>query len=208
MEIPVYLASRNPHKCHEIEAMGRNTGVTSPLSGLKILPCTSLNPEMRWQEEGQTYLDNARIKVAAIRPWTRERVIADDSGLEVEALGGAPGVISSSFGGVEGDHARNLQTLLERLQGVPPERRRAAFVCLIVYSDLQGQEWIFQGRLEGSIAEKPRGHGGFGYDPLFIPQGMEKSLAELNDGEKNALSHRGRAFKLWKNHLALELRRQ
>ena len=205
MEIPVYLASRNPHKCHEIEAIVRDNSSGSLFESLRILPCSHLNPEIKWTEDAPTYLENARVKIRAIRPHTSQRVIADDSGLEVSALGGVPGVHTSSFGGVEGDHGRNIKALLAKLEGVPEGKRQAAFVCLIVYEDLKGQEWQFQGRLEGAIALKPQGDGGFGYDPIFIPQGFKKTLAQLEESAKNAISHRGRAVELWKKHLMNEL---
>lgn len=195
----IYFASRNLHKCHEIQTMVSDA--TGETAGIMIRACTELNPSIAWEETGQTYLENARIKAQAVRTLTKERVLADDSGLEVAALAGKPGVFSSSFGGVEGDHRRNTQKLLETLEGVPQPQRVAQFVCLILYVDLQGVEWIFTGACPGMITLAPSGEGGFGYDPVFIPEGYTRTLAQLTESEKNQLSHRGQAFRKLVNHL-------
>jgi XTP/dITP diphosphohydrolase len=199
----IYFASRNLHKCQEIQAM--LAGGSGEAGRIMIRPCTELNPAITWDETGQTYLENARIKARAVRALTQEGVLADDSGLEVDALGGKPGVLSSSFGGIEGDHRRNTQKLLEALGDLPPSQRAAKFVCLLLYVDRKGVEWVFQGECAGTIDRGTTGDKGFGYDPVFIPLGYSKTLAQLSEDQKNQLSHRGQAFQKLVSHLAVHL---
>ena len=160
----------------------------------EILPGWEIAGEDSGAEEtAETFSGNALIKaraVAARHPgaW----VLADDSGLEVDALGGAPGVYSSRYAGRDGDTPANNALLLENLAGVVD--RRAHFTCVIALMAPDGSEHLFEGRCDGRIAEEPSGVGGFGYDPLFIPVGHDKSFAALSAEEKNAISHRGRAL--------------
>ncbi len=160
----------------------------------QILPGWTISGEDAGVEEtGVTFAENAFLKaraVAARHPgaW----VLADDSGLAVDALGGAPGVRSARYAGHDGDTPANNALLLKNLAGVT--NRRAHFACAIALIAPDGTERHFEGRCDGHIAEAPSGEGGFGYDPLFIPDGHDRSFAELAPSEKNAISHRGRAL--------------
>lgn len=143
-------------------------------------------------ETGFTFRENALLKARAIGRETGIPVLADDSGLEVASLNGEPGVRSARFSGVPVDYARNNTLLLERLKGV--EDRRARFVIVIVLRLPDGREFLQEGILDGKIARHLIGAGGFGYDPLFIPEGSSLTLAEMTSVEKNAISHRQRAI--------------
>ena len=160
----------------------------------EILPGWEIKGEDSGAEEtADTFAGNALIKARAVASrhpgsW----VLADDSGLEVDALGGAPGVFSARYAGRDGDTPANNALLLRNLAGAG--NRKAHFTCVIALVAPDGSERLFEGRCEGRIAEKPSGEGGFGYDPLFIPDGHDKSFASLSAAEKNAISHRGRAL--------------
>jgi XTP/dITP diphosphohydrolase len=180
------VASNNRHKLDEIRAILGDAWT--------VLGAADVAPGISWDETGQTFLDNARIKVNALRRHTKDCVLADDSGLCVDALDGKPGVHSSSYGGVEGDHQRNVDHLLSALKDVPLERRGAHFYCLLLFVNEEGIETRFEGRCEGHIANGRSGQGGFGYDPVFVPEGSDVSMAEMGDARKNAISHRGRAM--------------
>jgi XTP/dITP diphosphohydrolase len=124
--------------------------------------------------------------------------LADDSGLCVDALDGAPGVESAYYAGPQGDSAANLAKLVQTMRDVPADKRGAHFVCVLVLIDGAGQERVFEGRCDGHLLREPRGGAGFGYDPLFVPKGEQRSMAEMAEPEKNAISHRGRAaILLW-----------
>lgn len=185
------VASNNRHKLQEIQSILGE--------GWEVIGAQEVAPGLTWDETGSNFLENAHIKINALRPFTKGCILADDSGLCVDALSGAPGVLSSSFGGVEGDHARNVQRLLAELRNVPDELRKAHFYCLILFVDEVGQQQIFEGRCFGRIATELRGSGGFGYDPVFVPDGFTVSMAEMTDIEKNAISHRGRAMAAFKS---------
>jgi XTP/dITP diphosphohydrolase len=145
-------------------------------------------------EEGHTsYRDNALAKARAAARFTNARALGDDSGLEVDALGGAPGVLSARFGGPGLDDAGRVRHLLAQLSGVDASRRTARFRCVIAIADPDGAEWIVEGTVNGVIAEAPRGSGGFGYDPVFFYPPFGCTLAEVTDEEKARVSHRGRA---------------
>ena len=144
------------------------------------------------EETGTTFLENARLKALGISKCIAGWVLSDDSGLEVDALDGAPGVWSSSFGGEEGNHARNNAKLIAEMAG--KENRAARFRCTLVLA-LDGAEVAhFSGTVEGRLVDTLHGSGGFGYDPLFIPDGHGKTFAELGEATKNSLSHRARAL--------------
>ena len=151
------------------------------------------------EETGDTLVANARLKARALMEATGTAAVADDTGLEVEALDGAPGVYSARFAGEHATYADNVSKLLRELAArgaTAPERRRASFrtVALVAYPD--GSELVADGEVRGTIAAAPRGDGGFGYDPVFVPDGGDgRSFAELTPEEKHALSHRGRAFR-------------
>jgi XTP/dITP diphosphohydrolase len=154
------------------------------------------------EETGATLLENARIKALAAVALTGLPAIADDTGLEVDALRGAPGVHAARYAGPRATYADNVAKLLRELAGVPPERRTARFrtVCFAAWPD--GTEMSADGTLQGTITDAPRGTNGFGYDPVFVPKGETRTYAELTDAEKNAISHRGRAVKWLRKLLA------
>jgi XTP/dITP diphosphohydrolase len=181
------LATFNRDKARELEALLAGAGIT--LRTLAEFP-DARSPV----EDGETLLENARIKAHAALAATGLPAIADDTGLEVEALGGEPGVHAARFAGPRATYDDNVRLLLDRLKGVPPERRDARFrtMCIALFPD--GREVIGEGVLEGRIHEQARGTGGFGYDPVFtLPDG--RTLAELTADEKNAISHRARAVR-------------
>jgi XTP/dITP diphosphohydrolase len=186
----LYLASNNPHKAEELGAMLAAAG-----SAWEVRLARELVPGIAWDESGETFLANARIKAEALRRHTDAAVLADDSGLVVQALGGAPGVHSSRYAGKDGDDAANNAKLLQALSGVPAPRRQAKFVCTLYYVAPGGAARSFTGECPGSIAFAPKGAHGFGYDPLFLVDGAAgQTMAELPAAAKNALSHRRRAF--------------
>jgi len=182
------LATANPHKAAEIRAVLRTVD-----PALTLEPRDPSIPEV--EENGATLEENARLKAVAICAATGCPAIADDTGLEVDALGGEPGVRSARFAGDDATYADNCTLLLERLAGVEPARRTARFTTVAIARWPDGREVAAIGTVEGSIAEAPRGAGGFGYDPLFVPEdGDGRTFAEMGD-EKHALSHRGHALR-------------
>ena len=180
------VATFNPHKAAELHALLDLPGVT--LRSLAEWP-DAVAPE----ENGATLLENARIKARAAVALTGLPAIADDTGLEVDALNGAPGVHAARYSGPGATYASNVAKLLQELAGVPEEKRTARFKTVCVASWPDGQELSAEGSLAGMITEAPRGESGFGYDPVFVPKGETRTYAELSDDEKNALSHRSRA---------------
>jgi len=178
------LASENPHKFREIEALLAKIPVRlEPLpEGIELPP-----------EDGPTLLANARIKARAAAQASGGVALADDTGLEVDALGGEPGVRSARYAGEDVTFEDNTRLLLERMTGIHGKNRRARFRCVLVLAARQGGEVTAEGRLEGFITEHPRGTGGFGYDSVFVPEGGERTFAELSEEEKNAQSHRALA---------------
>ena len=180
------VATNNKHKLDEIRAILGPSWV--------VRGASDVAPGISWDETGDTFFENAGIKIAALRPYSDDYILADDSGLCVDVLDGGPGVRSSSYGGEEGNHDRNVARLLKELANVPEDKRGAHFYCLLRLSMPDGGEQIFEGRCPGRIAMTRSGTGGFGYDPVFIPDGDSRSMAELTENEKNAISHRGRAM--------------
>lgn len=192
------LATGNPGKLRELR--GILAGVQVELVGLVGLDDLAAGSPPEVEETGATFLDNARLKARAYAEWSALAAVADDSGLEVDALGGAPGVRSARYAGQGATDQMNLDKLLEELAGVPPERRRARFRCAAVLTDPPGttpewREWHAEAAWEGRILEAPRGSGGFGYDPVFLPEGWDRTSAEVDAATKDAASHRGRAFR-------------
>jgi XTP/dITP diphosphohydrolase len=150
-------------------------------------------------ETGVTFLQNSLLKARAVAAQTGLPAVADDSGLAVEVLGGAPGILSARWAGAQSSEVNNRRLLLEQLADIPPQHRAAAFVCtasLVIPGDQAGGpvEFTAEGRLEGTLLTQERGEGGFGYDPILQPTGETRSCAELTMEEKNAISHRGKAF--------------
>jgi XTP/dITP diphosphohydrolase len=189
----IHLASYNRHKALEIQAMTGN--------GLTILALDSNTPKIHWEETGETFEENARIKAWAVHAQVKGPILADDSGLAVQALGGRPGVYSSSFSGREGDDQANTRTLLEAMRLVPSPDRIAAFICCLLFIDEGGKESVFFGECPGKIALIASGLHGFGYDPVFIPDGFDRTFGELGPSVKNSLSHRRIALEKWRESL-------
>ena len=186
-------ASANPNKYSEISQI---------LSGVvNLIPRPAEIPEV--VEDADTLEGNARLKAIAVRMATGCAAVADDTGLEVDALGGAPGIFSARYAGEDASYEDNVSKLLESMREVTGEERSARFrtVALVAWQD--GTETIAEGIVEGVIADRPSGAGGFGYDSVFIPTaGGGKTFAEMGDEEKNAISHRGVAFRSLKEHLS------
>jgi XTP/dITP diphosphohydrolase len=178
------VATRNAHKTAEIRAM---------LGGrFEVLDATAFPELPEIEETGTTFLENARLKAEGISRLVDGWVLSDDSGLEVDALGGAPGVWSSSYGGEEGNHAKNNARLLAAMAGKPD--RSARFRCTMVLARDGTEIAHFSGTIDGRLVEEMSGSGGFGYDPLFVPDGEERTFGELGEEVKNSMSHRARAL--------------
>ncbi|WP_419846542.1 RdgB/HAM1 family non-canonical purine NTP pyrophosphatase [Candidatus Poriferisocius sp.] len=180
----VVAATANPHKLAEIAAI---------LGGsVELLPRPADLGEVI--EDGDTLEANARLKAAAVCAHTGQPAVADDTGLEVAALGGAPGVRSARYAGEHADDADNRARLLAELEGAADRSARFRTVAIVVFPD--GHELLAEGTISGTIAAVPQGDRGFGYDPVFVPDGGDgRTFAEMSPDEKNAVSHRGRAFR-------------
>jgi len=189
------LATANRDKVREIEVILRGLGME--LVSLGSFP--DVRPPV---EDGRTFEENARIKAVSIRDRTGISALADDSGLEVDALGGLPGVRSARFAGETADYAANNRRLQAVLKGLPEEDRAARFVCAACLAEAGGETFTVRGTLEGRIIEEPRGSSGFGYDPLFLVPEYGRTLAELGPGVKNRISHRARALEAIRFHLS------
>lgn len=193
----IVIATNNAHKADEIShVLG--------MDGLEFVTMRQAGIESDPAEDADTFEGNARIKaLAAHEAGGGVAVLADDSGLVVDALDGAPGVYSSRFAGEDGNDAANNALLLERLKGVPDDKRTARFVCTLVFVDEDGTEKVATGAVEGRIGHAERGDEGFGYDPLFYPDAYEGRLtfAEVPQSEKNLISHRANALRAMKEML-------
>lgn len=185
------MASRNRKKLAELRRVLDAAG----LSGLTLVSLDDVPPFDEAPETGATFEENALAKARDAFAATGLASVADDSGLEVAALNGMPGVLSARWSGKHGDDAANTALLLAQCGDVPDERRGAAFVSACALVSGAG-EVVVRGEWPGAIARELRGDGGFGYDPVFIPEGSDRSAAELSPAEKDALSHRGRALAL------------
>jgi XTP/dITP diphosphohydrolase len=152
-------------------------------------------------EDGQSFFDNALKKARIVSEWTGESTLADDSGLEVDILGGAPGIYSARYAGDDATDAGNIKKLLEELKDIAPQKRAGAFRCVLVLYEHGGHFECFEGRWQGQIADKAAGTGGFGYDPVFFLPELSLTAAQLPPGLKNQLSHRAQAFQELKNYL-------
>jgi XTP/dITP diphosphohydrolase len=192
------LATANAHKIGELGAILGASGI-----GAEVWPASAVGGMPEVDEDAPAFEGNARKKALALQAraaglWAVEETpwlaVADDSGLCVDALGGGPGVRSARFAGAGAGDAANTRKLLERLSGVPAARRGAAFRCCIVAAAPDGATAVFEGACRGRILEAPAGGGGFGYDPVFVPDGWEKTFAELPSEVKNRISHRARAL--------------
>jgi XTP/dITP diphosphohydrolase len=188
------VATRNEHKLRELAEI---------LSRVELIP---LPPEIELPPEtGETFAENALIKARAARAATGEEAIADDSGIVARALGGRPGVRSARYAGEHATDEENLGELIEELRAV--DDRSVAYVCAIAHIDEGGGEQLYEGLCEGTLIDQPRGSGGFGYDPAFVPVDTgdddPRTMAELEPDEKNAISHRGRAARKLAEELGL-----
>jgi XTP/dITP diphosphohydrolase len=189
----VVLASRNAAKLRELARILDAAGPGARLAGLEEFPGA---PEV--PETGATFEENALLKARAIAEFTGRPAVADDSGLCVDALNGMPGVLSARWAGGHGDDQANLELVLAQVADVPEPRLGAHFACaaaLVAPFPDGPREWVVTGRVDGRLISKPRGTGGFGYDPIFVPDGFELTTAEMTAEAKDAISHRGRAFR-------------
>ena len=184
--IPLLVSTRNRHKLREVRTI---LGARFEVSDLSILPTMH-----EVEETGTSFEENADLKAVAASQLFEGWVIADDSGLEVDALGGSPGVYSARYAGETASDSENNALLLKNLKEVPEKKRRARFRCVIVLARAGRKLAAFSGVVEGLIASSPRGGEGFGYDPLFIPDGFSETFGELPVATKNRLSHRARAL--------------
>lgn len=189
----VVLATRNAHKVKELSRILGDAGVGVALAGLDEFPDA---PEV--PETGLTFADNSLLKARAIASFTGLPAIADDSGLAVDALHGMPGILSALWAGKHGDDRANLELLLAQMADI--SQRGAQFICVAALvvpgaGPEPAREQTVTGVLPGTLAREPRGSNGFGYDPVFVPEGEQRTTAELTPGEKDAISHRGRAFR-------------
>ena len=199
MRLPerVVLATNNPKKLAELRRMLDAGGV-----GVEVLGLADLARYPEPEETERTFEGNAFLKATAAARETGLVAVADDSGLEVDELNGMPGVRSARWAGPACDDDDNNALLLAQLDGVPTERRTARFVCALAMVTPDGERRVWHGRMPGRIGDAPAGENGFGYDPLFIPAGLEVSSAELTPGEKDSISHRGIAVSEFVSYLA------
>jgi XTP/dITP diphosphohydrolase len=188
MTVRLVLATRNVHKVGELADILGATGLD-----VELLPLPDDAPEV--VEDGLTFAENALKKARSAAAATGLPSVADDSGLCVDALNGMPGVFSARWAGAGRDDAANLRLVLDQVADVPDEYRGAHFACAAALVLPSGEERVVEGRVTGVLIRKPRGTGGFGYDPAFVPLGHELTTAEMPAEEKNAISHRGEAFR-------------
>jgi XTP/dITP diphosphohydrolase len=186
----VVLATRNQHKVMELSRIVDDAGIKVRLLGLDAFPEA---PDV--VEDGLTFADNALKKARAIAEHTGLPAIADDSGLCVDALNGMPGVFSARWAGRQRDDGANLRLLLDQIADVPDRHRGAQFVCAAAVVVPGGAESVVEGKVAGHVIRQPRGRGGFGYDPIFVPDGETRTTAELDPADKDRISHRGRAVR-------------
>ncbi len=181
------MATKNPGKMRELEALLKG-------EGWEIFPLTAFTSMPPVSEDGETFVENALKKARAAACFTGMAALADDSGLEVDALGGAPGVHSARFGGEGLSDSERYLLLLKMLEGVPWRERTARFKCVMALVVPDDKEYVVEGVCEGIIAMEPKGEGGFGYDPVFYLPSYGKTMAQLPAGEKNRISHRAKAL--------------
>ena len=192
--VRLVLATRNAGKVTELRQIMDDVSLPNgdpiELVGMEAFPDLA-----DVVETGVTFAENALLKAHAVAQATGLPAIADDSGLAVDVLGGSPGVFSARWSGRHGDDRANLELLLAQLGDVPDEHRQAHFACAAAFARPDGKEHVWHGELLGLLTRAPRGSNGFGYDPILIPDGDTRTCAELTADEKNAISHRGRAFR-------------
>lgn len=184
----IVAATKNRHKIEEIQAIAGEFGMDV------ISRADAGVPDIEVEEDGDTFEENSEKKAREIMELCGEITIADDSGLMVDALDGAPGVISARFAGEDGNDLKNNEKLLKLLEDVPPEKRTARFVSVITMVYPDGGKIVARGECKGHMIYQPKGSNGFGYDPLFVPDGYDRTFAELTGEEKNRISHRAVAL--------------
>lgn len=191
------LASRNPHKLREFGEIEGLEGIEPLPEGIELPP-----------EDAPDFAGNALGKARAAHAATGKEAIADDSGLVVDDLGGAPGVRSARYAGEGASDSENLERLIDELSALPAGRHAARYVCALAHVAADGSEQVVEGVCEGTVMTEPRGSGGFGYDPVFVPEETgeadRRTMAELEPAEKHAISHRGRAARLLAASLAAD----
>ncbi len=195
------LASRNAHKLVELQRIIAAVMPSSDSWELVSLADWPDAPDP--PETGASFEANALIKARSAAAATGLLALADDSGIAIDALNGMPGVLSARWAGRHGDDEANLRLVLAQLADVPAERRGAAFVCAAAAATPDGRTVVVEGRATGQVIREPRGHGGFGYDPIFIPDGYDVTTAELSPEDKDAISHRGKALRALVTQLPL-----
>jgi XTP/dITP diphosphohydrolase len=193
------LATRNAHKITELRAI---LAQTAGFNGVELVGADAVPDAPEVAETGVTFAENALLKAHALARASGLPAIADDSGLCVDVLGGAPGVFSARWAGKHGDDVANLELLLAQLADVPDAHRGAHFACAAALALPDGTERVTEGRLTGTLRHAPAGSGGFGYDPILQPDGDTRTCAELTPEEKNAISHRGHAFRALAPYIA------
>jgi XTP/dITP diphosphohydrolase len=190
----IVLATRNSKKIEEIKRITEGMPIT--IYTVEDFPGY---PDV--EEDRGTFEENAIKKAVAIAEYTGKYALADDSGLEVYALNGSPGVMSSRYAGDEADDRKNIEKLLYELRSVKKDERQARFVCCVSLASPDGNIITFHGYIQGTIGTEPKGSRGFGYDPVFYPEGFHRTFAEMSDEEKDAISHRGRALRKLEQYL-------
>ncbi len=196
----IVLATRNRKKAEEMQKILGDAG-TVPIVSVLTLQDFPGCPDV--VEDGDTFEANAVKKALHTAKHTGMIAVADDSGLEVDALNNAPGVFSARYAGEPSDDKKNLEKVLKEMNDVPDEKRGARFVCCIALALPDGPVKTFSGSVEGKIGRVPHGNNGFGYDPVFYPEGHSRTFAEISDNEKNAMSHRGRAIRKLQEYLKI-----
>jgi len=187
--VRLVLATRNAAKLEELRR------ILAPLVPVEVLGLDDVPAYPEVPETGATFEENALMKAREAATRTGLPAVADDSGLAVDALNGMPGVLSARWAGHAASDANNLRLVLEQIEDVPDERRGATFVCAAVLVTPDGVEQVALGTVTGTLLRAPRGSNGFGYDPIFVPTGETRTTAEMPPAEKDAISHRGRAFR-------------
>jgi XTP/dITP diphosphohydrolase len=196
MPTEVLLATRNPHKLAELRRI-----LADVQPDLRVIGLDDAAPYDEVPETAATFADNALKKARIGALATGLITVADDSGLAVDALNGMPGVLSARWSGRHGDDAANLRLLLDQIVDVPDGRRGAAFVCAAALATPSGGQVVVEGQMPGRLVRQPRGHNGFGYDPIFVADGKTLTNGELPPAEKDAISHRGKAMRAIAPHI-------
>lgn len=186
----VLLATSNLHKVQEIKSIFEELNLE-----LKLITLNQIENPPEVIEDGATFTENALKKARELCEFSGRVTIADDSGLTVASLEGAPGVLSARWAGAHGDDEANLQLVLKQMKEVEANLRQASFICAAAVAFPDGRELAVLGEIKGSLTDKPRGGNGFGYDPIFIPDGSDITTAQMDLAQKNKISHRGIAFR-------------